>query len=64
MVKAEFSIAEQYLEALRDLNDWATVSEWATHVGKMFPDLLEKANEEARNQKRNTTGSPCLEMFL
>jgi hypothetical protein len=57
VVKQEIrSITEQYLEALRDLADWVTVSEWAIHVGKMFPDLLEKANEDAKNQKRSTTG--------
>lgn len=49
-------ISEQYLEALKDINGWATVSEWAQHVGKMFPDLLAKANAEAKEHKSKTTG--------
>lgn len=49
-------IADKYLLTLKEINDWATVSEWALKFSLMFPDLLEKANEEARNQKQNTTG--------
>jgi hypothetical protein len=50
------SISEKYLEALVNLDDWVTVSEWASQVEIMFPDLLQKANEEAKNQKRKTSG--------
>lgn len=49
-------IADKYLLTLKEINNWATVSEWALKFSLMFPDLLEKANEEARNQKQNTTG--------
>ncbi|MCG8429324.1 MAG: hypothetical protein MI754_18385 [Chromatiales bacterium] len=50
------NITEQYLQALKDIDDWVLVSEWATRVGELYPDLLEKANEEARNQANDTTG--------
>jgi hypothetical protein len=50
------NITEQHLEALKTISDWVTVSEWAVRVGELYPDLLEKANEEARNQANDTTG--------
>ncbi|MCU7906554.1 MAG: HNH endonuclease [Candidatus Thiodiazotropha sp. (ex Epidulcina cf. delphinae)] len=50
------NISEQYLEALKTIDDWVTVSEWAVAVGKLYPDLLEKADEEAVNQVNDTTG--------
>ena len=50
------NITEQYLEALKAVDDWITVSEWAIKVGEIYPDLLEKAKEEARNQANDTTG--------
>lgn len=49
-------ITAKYLEALISIDGWVTVSEWATRFGEMYPDLLEKANEEARNQANDTTG--------
>ncbi len=49
-------VSEKYLEALRQINDWTTVSDWAIKVGDMHPDLLEKANNEAKNHKRPSTG--------
>ncbi len=49
-------ISEKYLEALRQINDWTTVSDWAIKVGEMYPDLLEKANKEAKAYKRPSTG--------
>ncbi len=49
-------ISEKYLAALREINDWTTVSEWAIKVGDLYPDLLAKANEEAKGHKRPTTG--------
>ena len=49
-------IHEKYLEALKTLNDFVTVSEWAVKFGAMYPDLLDKANKEAENQKNDTTG--------
>jgi len=36
--------AQKYLEALKTFNDWVIVSEWATKVGEVYPDLLEEAN--------------------
>lgn len=50
------SISEKYLDALKAIDGWTTVSDWAIKVGEMFPDILEKANEEARNHKRPSTG--------
>lgn len=55
-VNAHASTSEKYLDALRAIEGWTTVSEWAIKVGEMFPDILEKANEEARNHKRPSTG--------
>jgi len=49
-------ISEKYLEALKQLNDWVIVSDWAIKVGEMFPSILEKASKEAENQLRDTTG--------
>jgi hypothetical protein len=49
-------INEKYIEALKAINDWTTVSNWAIKVGEMYPDLLEKANKEAANHKRPSTG--------
>lgn len=50
------SISEKYLETLKENSDWITVSEWAIAVGEKFPDLLDKANKEAIQQKNETTG--------
>ena len=43
------NLTEKYLEALKSLEDWVIVSEWAQKVGEMYPDVLgfpkSKANE-------------------
>lgn len=49
-------INEKYIEALKQIDDWTTVSNWAIKVGELYPDLLEKANKEAANHKRPSTG--------
>lgn len=48
--------SQKYLEALKSFNDWVIVSEWATRVGELYPDLLEIANQQAANQANETTG--------
>ena len=48
--------SQKYLEALKSFGDWVVVSEWAIRVGELYPDLLEKANEQATNQANETTG--------
>lgn len=50
------TITDQYLEALKQMEGWVTTGEWALKVTELYPDLLEKANEQARNQKIDTTG--------
>lgn len=50
------TITEKYLEALQQMEGWVTSGEWALKVTELYPDLLEKANEQARNQKIDTTG--------
>ncbi len=50
------NIREKYLHALKEINDWVSVSDWAVKVGELYPDLLEKADEEAKNQANDTTG--------
>lgn len=49
-------ISEKYLETLRSINEWTTVSDWAIKFGDQYPDLLEKANLEAKSHKKSTTG--------
>ncbi len=49
-------IHEKYLEALKTFTDYTTVSEWAEKFTQMYPDELEKANIQAENQVRDTTG--------
>ena len=48
--------SQKYLEALKSFEDWVVVSEWATKVGELYPDLLETANKQAANQANETTG--------
>lgn len=48
--------SQKYLEALKSFDDWVIVSEWATRVGELYPDLLETANQQAANQANETTG--------
>jgi hypothetical protein len=50
------NVQEMYLDALKDLSGWVTVWEWATHFCEKFPDMYAKAEEEAKNQKQDTTG--------
>lgn len=49
-------LTDKYLEALKTIDDWATVSEWAKHFGELYPDLLAKAEQEALHQANETTG--------
>jgi len=50
------SITEKYLEALKEIDDWAIVSDWAVKVGELYPDILAKADHDALNQANDTTG--------
>ena len=50
------SINEKYLTALKQIDSWTTVYDWALKVGELFPELLEKANAQAKQQKRPSTG--------
>ena len=50
------TVQEMYLEALKDLSGWVTVWEWSTHFCEKYPEMHEKAEEEAKNQKQDTTG--------
>jgi len=47
--------SKNYLEALKSFDKWVIVSEWATRVGELYPDLLETANQQAANQANDTT---------
>jgi hypothetical protein len=49
-------IQDKYLEALKSIAGWVIVSEWATKVGEMYPDILAKAEEQAAGQIQDTTG--------
>jgi hypothetical protein len=48
--------AQKYLEAIKILDEWVIVSIWAEKVGEMYPEILEEANEQAKNQANDTTG--------
>lgn len=50
------SISKTYLNVLKAMNSWVTVSEWAVKVGEVHPDLLAKAELEAQGHKNETTG--------
>lgn len=50
------NISKKYLEALKEINDWVIVSDWAKKVGELYPDILLKAEQEAVNQATETTG--------
>lgn len=49
-------IVEKYVEAIKTFDDFVPVSVWAEKFATMYPDELEKANEQAQNQKNETTG--------
>lgn len=49
-------VSQKYLDALRTINNWTIVSDWAIKVGEMYPEILAKADKEAANQKNETTG--------
>ncbi|NBV99995.1 MAG: HNH endonuclease, partial [Proteobacteria bacterium] len=50
------SMTEIYLDALKAINGWATVSEWAIKVGELYPEILEKAEKEAKAYENPSTG--------
>lgn len=50
------TISDKYLHALKVIGDWAIVSDWAKKVADIYPDILEKAERDAVNQKSDTTG--------
>lgn len=50
------TISEKYLEALKIIGNWVIVSEWAKKFAELYPDEYAKAEEQARNQKNDTTG--------
>jgi len=50
------NITRKYLEALKSYDGWVIVSDWAIRFGELYPDLLEKANQEAAGQAQDTTG--------
>ncbi len=54
--KSDTSINEKYLSVLREIGDWTTVYDWAVKVGERHPDLLEKANHDAKGHRTATTG--------
>ena len=47
---------EKYIEVLKTFDSFVTISDWATKVGKSYPDLLEKAEKEASQYAKKSTG--------
>ncbi len=56
MEKKIVKIKDKYLEALKTFTDFVTISEWAIKFSELYPDELQKANEQASHQKNDTTG--------
>jgi hypothetical protein len=50
------SISQIYLDALRSFEGWMTVSDWAIKVGEFYPEILEKADREAKAHENPSTG--------
>lgn len=50
------NIQEMYLEALKDFEGWVSVWEWSVRFCEKYPDMHAKAEEDAKNQKQDTTG--------
>lgn len=50
------SIVEKYINALKAVEGWCTVSEWAEKFGLMYPELLQEANKQAESYKNQSTG--------
>src|SRR6056297_625261 len=40
-------IQEKYLEALKQIDGWVKVSDWAVKVGEVYPEVLEEADQQA-----------------
>ncbi len=51
------NISEKYLEALKQIKGWTTVSDWAQKVGDLYPEILRKANKQSKSYKRPSTGT-------
>jgi len=49
-------IKDKYIAALKSLDDYATVSEWAEKFSIMFPDDFQRAEKQALNQAKPSTG--------
>lgn len=41
---------------LRAINGWTTISEWAVRVGELYPDVLEKTEQQAKAYDPPSTG--------
>lgn len=54
--KKKTTINDKYLEALKTLDGWVTISEWSQKFAEMYPDQLAKAEKQAAGQKNETTG--------
>jgi hypothetical protein len=50
------TINDMYLNALQEIGNWTTISDWAIKFSEMYPDQLEKAEKQAAAQKQETTG--------
>jgi len=37
---------QKYLEALKIIETWTTVSEWAVEVAKLYPEILDDSNKQ------------------
>ena len=50
------NINDKYLEALKQLTGWVTISQWGIKAAELFPDHLETANKQAATYDPPSTG--------
>ena len=46
---------EKHLEALKELNEWTTVSGWAIKVSELYPEYLEDVERQVQDHTNQTT---------
>ncbi len=50
------TIKDQYLDTLKEIDDWVTISDWVDNICIKYPELLKKANEQGSNHTKPSSG--------
>ncbi|RDU68624.1 HNH endonuclease [Helicobacter brantae] len=45
-----------YLEALKQCDDWVSISEWANKIAELYPEEIERIDEKSQKQQKPTEG--------